>query len=71
MADVIGSFGKGAGAWRLRIGMFADKFNANNRTYPSRERRPRRSVGFDAFLRTAARAVPTDFTVCRSYFPER
>ena len=29
--------------------MFADKFNANNRTYPSRERCPRRSVGFDAF----------------------
>ena len=30
----------------LRIGMFADKFKANNRTHPSRERRPRRSVGF-------------------------
>ena len=39
--------------------MFADKFNANNYTYPSRERRPRRSVGFVAFSRTATRAVPT------------
>ncbi|MGN0546124.1 MAG: hypothetical protein ACI4I3_02235, partial [Acutalibacteraceae bacterium] len=48
----------------------AGLFRFNNRF--GRERRPRRSVGFDMFSRTAARAVPTIcFSICRGRCPHR
>ena len=41
--------------------MFADKFNSNNRTYPSRERRPRRSVVLKYVLTDSRKGCPYDF----------
>ena len=48
----------------------AELFKFNNRF--GRERRPRRSVGFDAFSRSTARVVPTDcFSICSGRCPHR
>ena len=38
--------------------MFADKFNSNNRTYPSRERCPRRSVVLKYVLSDSHKGCP-------------